>query len=63
MLAKIICWGQTREEALMRMQRALEELVIEGVRTTAGFHRKLLSHEQFRLGNFHTRYVQEGFLS
>ena len=63
LLAKIICWGQTREEALMRMQRALEELVIEGVRTTAGFHRKLLSHEQFRLGNFHTRYVQEVFLS
>jgi len=63
LLAKVICWGQTREEALARMQRALGELVIDGVKTTAGFHQRLLGHEQFQRGEFHTQYVQEVFLS
>jgi acetyl-CoA carboxylase biotin carboxylase subunit len=63
LLAKLICWGQTREEALARMRRALDELVIDGVKTTAGFHQLLLGHEQFQKGEFHTRYVQEVFLS
>lgn len=62
LLAKVICWGQTRDEALARMQRALGELVIDGVKTTAGFHRLLLQHEQFRKGHFHTRYVEDAFL-
>lgn len=63
LLAKLICWGQTREEALARMRRALDELVIDGVKTTAGFHQLLLGHEQFKKGEFHTQYVQEVFLS
>ena len=63
LLAKLICWGRTREEALARMQRALGELVIDGVKTTAGFHKLLLQHEQFRKGQFHTRYVEDVFLS
>jgi len=63
LLAKVICWGQTREEALARMQRALGELAIDGVKTTAGFHQRLLGHEQFQKGEFHTQYVQEVFLS
>jgi acetyl-CoA carboxylase biotin carboxylase subunit len=63
LLAKLICWGQTRDEALTRMQRALDELGIEGVKTTAGFHKLLLEHEQFRKGQFTTRYVQDVFLA
>jgi acetyl-CoA carboxylase biotin carboxylase subunit len=63
LVAKVICWGQTREEALARMRRALGELVIDGVKTTAGFHQRLLGHEQFQNGEFHTQYVQEVFLS
>ena len=63
LLAKLVCWGRTREEALARMQGALGELVIDGVKTTAGFHKLLLQHEQFRKGQFHTRYVEDVFLS
>jgi acetyl-CoA carboxylase biotin carboxylase subunit len=63
LLAKLICWGRDREEALARMQRALDELEIEGVKTTAGFHKVLLQHEQFRKGQVYTRYVQDVFLS
>ncbi len=62
LLAKLICWGRTREEALARMRRALDEMVIEGIKTTLGFHKRLLEQEQFQQGNFHTRYVQEVFL-
>ena len=63
LLAKVICWGRTRAESLARMQRALDEMVIEGVKTTIPFHKLLLGHEQFQKGEFHTRYVQEVFLS
>ncbi len=62
LLAKLICWGRTREEALVRMQRALGELVIDGVKTTAGFHKRLLQHEQFQKGQFHTRFVEDELL-
>jgi acetyl-CoA carboxylase biotin carboxylase subunit len=62
LLGKLICWGRTREESISRMQRALDELVIEGVKTTACFHQRLLAHEDFHTGRVHTRYVQEKFL-
>jgi acetyl-CoA carboxylase biotin carboxylase subunit len=61
LLAKLICWGQTRGEALARMRRALQELQIEGIKTTAGFHSKLLEHEAFRQGRCHTGYIGEVF--
>ena len=63
LLAKLICWGRNRDEALARMQRSLDELVIDGVKTTAGFHKLLIGHEQFKNGQFHTQFVQEVFLS
>ncbi|MEK7863069.1 MAG: acetyl-CoA carboxylase biotin carboxylase subunit, partial [Chloroflexota bacterium] len=50
LLAKVICWGGDREEALARMQRALGEMRLEGVKTTIPFHRLLLAHEGFRAG-------------
>ncbi|HZQ60895.1 MAG TPA: acetyl-CoA carboxylase biotin carboxylase subunit, partial [Casimicrobiaceae bacterium] len=59
LLAKLIAWGRDREEAMARMRRALGELSIEGVPTTAGFHSMLLAHERFRGGDVHTRFVED----
>ncbi len=61
LLGKLICWGQTREEAIARMRRALGELRIEGVKTTVGFHQELLGHVAFQQGQCHTGYVNEAF--
>jgi acetyl-CoA carboxylase biotin carboxylase subunit len=54
MIAKVIVWGQTREEAILRMRRALAEFIIEGVETTIPFHQKVLQHEDFVSGKFDT---------
>jgi acetyl-CoA carboxylase, biotin carboxylase subunit len=59
LLAKIICWGRDRDEALSRMTRALKEMEVEGVRTTLPFHLELLAHERFRAGDVNTRFVHD----
>ena len=59
LLGKIIAWGNTREEAIARMRRALSELRVEGVKTTTGFHQKLLANDAFRLGRVHTTFVED----
>ncbi len=59
LLAKVVCWGADRAEAIHRMERALSELRIEGVKTTVPFHRLLLGHEGFRTGQVNTRYVHD----
>ncbi len=58
MIAKVITYGKTREEAIARMKRALSEFVIEGVHTTIPFHLKLLSHEKFINGEFNTKFLE-----
>ena len=58
MIAKIIVWGATREEAIRRMQRVLSEFVILGVKTTIPFHRQLLADERFCLGKFNTSFLE-----
>ncbi|AKF95299.1 acetyl-CoA carboxylase biotin carboxylase subunit [Brevibacillus laterosporus] len=58
MIAKVIVWGKTREEAIERMKRALQELMIEGVHTTIPFHLKLLEHEVFISGQFDTKFLE-----
>lgn len=63
LLAKVIVWGETRDEAIARMQRVLEEFVIEGVTTTIPFHLRLLKHEGFRRGDTYTRFLQEEAVS
>ena len=63
LLAKVICWGRDRDEALARMKGALSELVVDGVKTTIPFHQRLLADPNFRRGDIHTQYVQETFLS
>jgi acetyl-CoA carboxylase, biotin carboxylase subunit len=60
MIAKVIVSAQTREEALVRMKRALQEFVIEGVKTTIPFHIKLMDDERFKSGQFTTAFM-EGF--
>lgn len=57
MVGKLICWGTTRDEAIATMQRALDEMVIGGVTTTAPFHKQILAHPKFRDGNFNTAFV------
>lgn len=59
LLAKVIAWGHDRNKAVARMQRALAEMRIDGVKTT---HEKLLRHEQFRRGEVHTKFVEEVLL-
>ena len=59
LLAKLIVWAETREAAIARMQRALDEYVIEGVVTTIPFHQRLLKHEGFIRGETYTRFLQE----
>ena len=60
MIAKLIVTGQSREEVITRMKRALQEFVIEGVKTTIPFHIKLMEDEQFKSGHFTTKFL-EGF--
>ncbi|WP_261129391.1 acetyl-CoA carboxylase biotin carboxylase subunit [Bacillus sp. Marseille-Q3570] len=58
MIAKLITYGKTREEAIRRMKRALSEFVIEGVDTTIPFHMRLLEHEKFNSGEFNTKFLE-----
>ncbi len=58
MIAKLIVSGQSREEVIVRMKRALEEFVIEGIKTTIPFHIKLMGDEGFKSGNFTTKYLE-----
>jgi acetyl-CoA carboxylase biotin carboxylase subunit len=57
LIAKLICKAQTREECIRKMQRALDEFIVEGIKTTVPFHQKLMRNEDFRNGNFHTGFL------
>jgi len=59
MIAKLIVWGHTREEAILRMRRALSEFRVEGVSTTIPFHLRVLEHEKFVRCDFNIRYLEE----
>ncbi len=59
MIAKLICRAQTREECIKKMARALDEFIIEGVKTTVPFHQLLMRNEQFKKGDFHTGFLNE----
>ncbi|WP_217592647.1 acetyl-CoA carboxylase biotin carboxylase subunit [Cohnella sp. GbtcB17] len=59
MIAKLIVWGPTREEAIARARRALGEFMIEGVKTTIPFHLKLLNHPIFNKGTFDIKFLEE----
>ncbi len=57
MIGKLITVAQTREEAILKMKRALEEYIIEGIKTTIPFHLKLMDDPKFREGNFTTAFM------
>ncbi len=57
MIAKLITTAQTREEAISKMRRALDEFVIEGIKTTIPFHRQLMDHPDFISGDFTTAFM------
>jgi acetyl-CoA carboxylase biotin carboxylase subunit len=59
LLAKVIAWGKTREEALDRMEQALREFKIVGIQTTIPFQLHLLQNRKFREGKIHTRFVEK----
>jgi len=59
MIAKLITTAQTREEAISKMKRALDEFVIEGVKTTIPFHRQLMDHPDYVAGNYTTAFMND----
>ena len=59
MIAKLITVAQTREEAIAKMKRALEEFVIEGIKTTIPFHLQLMSNEDFIKGKYTTKFMDD----
>ncbi len=59
MIAKLIVTAQTREEAIHKMRRALDEFVVEGIKTTIPFHRQLMDHPDYLLGNYTTKFMED----
>jgi acetyl-CoA carboxylase, biotin carboxylase subunit len=58
LIAKLITFGKDRAEAIMRMQRALEMFIVEGIHTTIPLHRRILADPEFQAGNIDTKYVE-----
>ena len=61
LISKLIVWGETRAEAILRMRRALEEYRIVGIRTNIPFHQNLMDSTRYLGGQFDTRFVEERF--
>ncbi len=59
MIAKLITTAQTREEAISKMRRALDEFVVEGIKTTIPFHRQLMEHPDYLAGNYTTKFMED----
>ncbi|MCK8825451.1 acetyl-CoA carboxylase biotin carboxylase subunit [Fuchsiella alkaliacetigena] len=63
MVAKLITWGNDREEAIQRMLRALDEYEIEGIETTIPFHKIVLNNAFFKRGDFYTNFIQRRIIN
>ena len=59
MIAKLIVTGRNRQQAIERMKRALDEFIIEGVKTTIPFHRQLMDHPDYVAGNYTTKFMED----
>jgi acetyl-CoA carboxylase biotin carboxylase subunit len=59
LVAKLICWGRDRDEAVARTRRALEEFVVEGIKTTVPFHLELLDDPSVRAGDYHVEFLEQ----
>ncbi len=58
LIAKLVCWGRNRDEAIARTQRALAEFRVDGIKTTIPFHLELLDDEAVRAGNYHVEFLE-----
>jgi len=58
LIAKLICYGKTRDEAIKRLNRALDEFIIEGVKTTIPFHKRLIARQEFVDADFDTGFLE-----
>jgi acetyl-CoA carboxylase biotin carboxylase subunit len=61
MIAKVITWGETRQEAIDRMQRALAEFILSGIKTNIVLHRSILRHPKFLDGSYTTQFLEKNF--
>lgn len=61
LVSKLICWGETRGEAILRMRRALDEYRIMGIKTTIPFHQRVLDSHRFMAGQLDTDFIDERF--
>ncbi|MFH1683635.1 MAG: acetyl-CoA carboxylase biotin carboxylase subunit, partial [Candidatus Margulisiibacteriota bacterium] len=61
LVAKLITWGKDRNDAISKMERALDEYVIDGIHTTIPFHLKVLANSAFRRGEVTTKFIEEHF--
>ena len=59
MIAKLIVTGRNRQQAIERMKRALDEFIIEGIKTTIPFHRQLMDHPDYVAGNYTTKFMED----
>ncbi len=62
MIGKLIVYMPTREAAIATMRRALDELLVEGIATTAAFHDRVLQHPEFVEGRHNTKFVEREFM-
>ena len=61
LIGKLICWGRNRDEARKTMLRALNDYIITGIKTTIGFHKKILNNYNFITGNINTNFIEENY--
>jgi acetyl-CoA carboxylase biotin carboxylase subunit len=61
MIAKLIVSGRTRDEAIKRMKRALQEFILEGIKTSIPYHLQLMDDPNFLAGEMYTRYLEDEF--
>lgn len=59
LIAKLIVWAEDRDSAIRRMQRSLDEFIIEGIKTNIPLHKKILASKEFLLGNISTRFIEK----
>jgi acetyl-CoA carboxylase biotin carboxylase subunit len=61
LISKLSVWAPDRRAAIARMERALSEYVVTGIRTNLAYHQNLMRHPEFRAGRYHTGFIQEHF--
>ena len=59
LIAKMIAWGRTREEAIKRLNRAINETLIKPIKTTLSLHKKIINNRRFIEGELHTKFLEE----